>query len=190
MKEAKLHITDKEMQLYIRNQLSDYERERVELEIQLCETCLQSFIHWNSVEQLLHIPQVDEAAEQIMTRIEMETTQHKRQKRKWIQHPLAQVAVAASITLLLVGSGAMGVISNSLSGLEEASMTQPIQQQADYGQGSSSDNEGHDGNGQNGAGQSLDGVDGEQHQSSSERWLNKASRWLEKIEERRFNQNE
>lgn len=164
MKEAKLHITDEEMQLYIRNKLSDHHRQRVELEIQLCEACLERFIYWNSKEELSSIPQSEHAAEQISLVIQSE---QKRGKRKWIQRPFAQVAVAASITLLLVGSGALSFISSSLSMLEEQRLQHQIEQKIDDEQSPISEEE-------------LD-----QH-SHSERWMNKAKSWIEKLHSIRF----
>jgi hypothetical protein len=192
VKEANLHITDEEMQLYIKNQLTSYERQRIELEIQLCEVCLELFIHWNSKEQLPHIPQVDDAAEQIMSMIEIEQAQRKRYTRRWIQRPLAQVVVAASITLLLVGSGAMSVISSSLSGIEDAKLRQQLEQRVDeqehteYNRPVGKDQQSDSNSGENDEKQNNVEDKLELHQPSSERWLNKASNWLEKIQDIRF----
>lgn len=184
MKEAKLHITDKEMQLYINNQLPSHHRQRVELEIQHCETCLQSFIYWNSVEELAYIPQSDQAAEHITDIIENGQVQP---KRKWIQHPLAQVAVAASITFILVGSGAMSAISSSLYGIEEASLKrqveqhQHIEQELPVGEKQPSVEDGQETTEQD---ETAD-KENDKH-SQSQRWLEKATSWLEKLQDIRF----
>lgn len=164
MKEAKLHITDEEMQLYIKNKLSSHHRQRVELEIQLCETCLERFILWNSREDPSSISQSEHAAEQVSIIIQSE---QKRGKQKWIQHPFAQVAVAASITLLLVGSGALSYISSSLSMLEEQRLQHQLEEKIDDEQNPISEEE-------------LN------RHSNSERWMNKAKSWIEKLHSIRF----
>jgi len=155
MKEEKLHITDEEMQMYVQNKLPDAQRQRVELEIQLCEACLERFIHWTSVEVPSYLPSADDAAEQIVAVIETVRTQ---KKHRWIQRPLAQVAIAASITLLLIGSGVIGAISSSMVRLEEGIERPQLQieepKQSDMPQ--------------------------------SEQWLDKATNWLNQIQERRF----
>lgn len=184
MKEAKLHITDKEMQLYIKNQLPDHQRQRVELEIQLCETCLQSFIYWNSVEELAYIPQSDQAAEHIAAMIE---NGQARPKRKWIQHPLAQVAVAASITFVLIGSGAMSAISSSLYGIEEASLKRQVERHQNIEQEPPvAEKQPPAENGQETAEQDEAADQENDKHSQSQRWLDKATSWLEKLQDIRF----
>ena len=153
MKEEKLHITDLEMQGYVQNKLSQVDRQRVELEIQLCDACLERFIHWTSVEVPQYLPSAEQAAEHIIFTIEAE---QKPKKHRWIQRPLAQVAVAASITVLLVGTGVIGAISSSMVQLEQG-IEQPLTEQSD---------------------QNLI--------PQSERWLDKATQWLHQIQERRF----
>jgi len=155
MKEEKLHITDEEMQMYVLNKLPDAQRQRVELEIQLCEACLERFIHWTSVEVPPYVPSADDAAEQIVAVIETVRTQ---KKHRWIQRPLAQVAIAASITLLLIGTGVIGAISSSMVRLEEG-IERP---QTQYEEQKQSD------------------------MPQSEQWLEKATNWLNQIQERRF----
>jgi len=164
MNEAKLHITDEEMKAYINNQLSSYHRQRVELEIQLCEACLERFIYWNSVVELSSIPQSDQAAEQIIHSIE---TGKQRKKQIWIQHPFAQVVVAASITLLLVGTGAISVVSSSLSSLEETKIQDRVEEQQEV------------------EGIPLDEEEPYPH-SNSDRWMDKAASWLDTLHSIRF----
>lgn len=164
MNEAKLHITDEEMKKYINNQLSNYHRQRVELEIQLCEACLKRFIYWNSMVELSSISQSDQAAEQVVLRIE---AGKKRKKQIWIQHPFAQVVVAASITLLLVGTGAMSVLSSSLSSIEETKIQDRVEEQHEVGPMPSEKQHPH---------------------SNSDRWMDKAASWLDKLHSIRFDQ--
>lgn len=153
MKEEKLHITDEEMQMYVQDKLPNAQRQRVELEIQLCEACLERFIYWTSVEVPPYLPSADAAAEQIVNAIETERIQ---KKHRWIQRPLAQVAIAASITLLLVGTGVIGAISSTMVQLEEGG-EQPQTEESD-----------------------------QSHMPQSEQWLDKATQWLQQIQERRF----
>lgn len=155
MKEETLHITDEEMRRYVQNKLPDVQRQRVELEIQLCEVCLERFIHWTSVEVPSHLPSADEAAEQIIAVIELERIQ---KNHRWIQRPLAQVAIAASITLLLIGTGVIGAISSSMVQLDEGiEKTQPQTEEQE-----------------------------QSAMPKSEQWLDKATDWLHQIQERRF----
>lgn len=168
MKEAKLHITDEEMQSYIKNQLPAHHRQRVELEIQLCETCLESFIHWNSRIQLAYLPQSEQAAQQILDSIEAQRT---KPKRNWIQHPFAQIAIAASITLLLVGSGAMTMISSSLAQIEESGMQPPSEHLIQRDAEQATD---------------LEQANSNDAPSNSEKWLDKATDWIEKLKASRF----
>jgi len=153
VKEEKLHITDEEMQMYVQDKLPNAQRQRVELEIQLCEACLERFIYWTSVEVPPYLPSADAAAEQIVNAIETERIQ---KKHRWIQRPLAQVAIAASITLLLVGTGVIGAISSTMVQLEEGG-EQPQTEESD-----------------------------QSHMPQSEQWLDKATQWLQQIQERRF----
>lgn len=153
MKEEKLHITDEEMKMYVQDKLPNAQRQRVELEIQLCEACLERFIYWTSVEVPPYLPSADAAAEQIVNAIETERIQ---KKHRWIQRPLAQVAIAASITLLLVGTGVIGAISSTMVQLEEGG-EQPQTEESD-----------------------------QSHMPQSEQWLDKATQWLQQIQERRF----
>lgn len=121
MKDQLMHITEKEFQAYIAGTTEEYERERIELEIQMCEQCMAVFIRLVD-EQAWQSEQSSEAiANQVVNVIE---EQARRKKPKLMQRPFVQYSIAASITLLLVASGLMSTMTQTLGKIDESKQPQ------------------------------------------------------------------
>ncbi|REK71726.1 hypothetical protein [Paenibacillus paeoniae] len=179
------HLTDEQLQRYIRNELSPQDRDQVDSELELCEGCL-----WRFMAMMEEVDQADdplwmEAGLPDMVRMEEEVmaalmrtdvietmhtaqslevalepvpdpnplvliegaTQEKKplelagdathsplekkqeeqkqvqkpaaRRGSWLQHPVTHYTIAASITLMLLATGALSSFSQSLQELNE-----------------------------------------------------------------------
>lgn len=157
MKDQLMHISEREFCAYIRNEVSDQQRERIELEIQLCQQCMEQFVslldqlpaEFNLGSELVGNQVVDTIREQAVVL-----------KPRWIQRPVVQYGIAASITLLLVTSGLMSTVSHTLVKLDQTV------QQSQYANHSP--------------------IPESSAEPRSEKWLDKASRWIEAVQDSRF----
>jgi len=156
MKDQLMHISEQEMIAYIRNEGTDQQRERVELEIQLCEQCMEQFV--SLLDQLPPERMLDSevVSNQVMGTIRQQAITT---KPRWIQRPVVQYGIAASITLLLITSGLMSTVSHTLVKLDRTVQSQDIEQQP---------------------------VPESSAEPQSEKWLDKASRWIEAVQDSRF----
>ncbi|URN95563.1 MAG: hypothetical protein NAG76_04780 [Candidatus Pristimantibacillus lignocellulolyticus] len=156
MKDQLMHISEQEMIAYIRNEGSEQLRERVELEIQLCEQCMERFVLL--LDQLPTDSTLDPevVSNQVMDTIRQQAVVT---KPRWIQRPVVQYGIAASITLLLVTSGLMSTVSHTLVKLDRTVQSQNIEQ--------------------------LPAPESSA-ETRSEKWLDKASRWIEAVQDSRF----
>ncbi|HIW32733.1 MAG TPA: hypothetical protein IAA29_08090 [Candidatus Paenibacillus intestinavium] len=158
MKDQLMHISERELCAYIRNEVTDQQRERVELEIQLCEQCMEQFV--SLLDQLPAETMLDSEllSNQVADTIRQQALAI---KPRWIQRPVVQYGIAASITLLLVTSGLMSTVSHTLVKLDRTvqSQNQNIDQQP---------------------------VPESSAEPQSEKWLDKASRWIEAVQDSRF----
>jgi len=156
MKDQLMHISKQELKAYIRNEVSDQQRERVELEIQLCEQCMEQFV--SLLDQLPSASNLDSEvlSSQVIAHIHKQAVVT---KPRWIQRPVVQYGIAASITLLLVTSGLMSTVSHTLVKLDRTVQSQNIDQLP---------------------------VPESSAEPRSEKWLDKASRWIEAVQESRF----
>ncbi len=139
------HISAPIMTGYIRNELSEAERERVDRQLASCESCLSLFMQQledqlTDQEEpcLLHAQQPDMSAleDRVIAALHREgqqqsvhsqrlvaerinTSSAMRRRRHLLQHPAAQYVIAASITLLLLGSGSFSALSQRLAAHDE-----------------------------------------------------------------------
>ncbi|RJE86026.1 hypothetical protein D3P07_18220 [Paenibacillus sp. 1011MAR3C5] len=179
------HLTDVQLRGYIRNELPPGERERADLELEVCEGCLWRFmammeeadqaddplwtegglpdmarieesvmaalLRTDSVETThtsqsievaptpaldrLPIVMEDEAQETKLLELADDTKQAQLEKQQegrkqsekratqgrgsWLQHPVTHYTIAASITLMLLATGALTSFSESLQHLHE-----------------------------------------------------------------------
>jgi anti-sigma factor RsiW len=127
------HISATVMDDYIRNELSDMERERVESRLAECELCLELFMGLlEAVEATgaeaypdAPLPDMQQLEDRVITALYPEQKEQMakqppassgvRRRPHLLQHPAAQYAIAASITLLLLGSGSFSTISQRLA---------------------------------------------------------------------------
>lgn len=158
MKEQWIHITREQFEAYFANTASEYERELVELEIQLCEQCMNTFM--TLLEEQTWKPNIEKehASEQIIGQIRKQAIV---KKPKLIQRPIVQYAIAASITLLLVTSGFMSSVSHKLGSIEQQKQTEAVEVQ-------------------NPTPTSPPG------KQRTEQWMDKATEWINNLQDIRF----
>lgn len=158
MKEHWIHITREQFEAYFANTASEYERELIELEIQLCEQCMTTFMTLLEKQTWEPKIEIEEACKQIIGQIQKQAIV---KKPKLIQRPIVQYVIAASITLLLVTSGFMSSVSHKLGSLEQVKQTEQIEIQ-DPEPASSTEKLKH------------------------EQWIDMATQWIDHLQDIRF----
>lgn len=137
------HLMIEQWRRYIHDEMTLTEREKADQELAVCEDCMQLLMM--ALEESAHAgePSLPEMEMPDMARIEdrviaellatapaqakdslrvpIETAPVRRPKRRgsWLQHPAAHYTIAASITLLLMATGALTGFSEKLQQLEE-----------------------------------------------------------------------
>jgi hypothetical protein len=155
---ANEHISSEQMDHYVRNLLTDQERDWAERHLAACVTCLQVFVaavelveaekvvSGSTIEPSTMMPDMELLERRVMTQLMCELTpddrhlEHPQLRRvtttvvqekpyrrgSWLQHPVTHYTIAASITLLLLGSGTFASFSQKLAQHElDLSMQQP-----------------------------------------------------------------
>jgi len=155
-----LHLSDEEIQKYLNEQLNEYARQAVEIELELCKYCMERFII--AIEQdhtINNNPMIDDQQRMIERVISNIKLEQKSKKTYWIQRPFAQYAIAASITIILTVTGLFSSVTEQLLQIDRSHYPkeQLIQQEAS--------------------------------ESKSEAWLGKTIQWLDQVKEARFNQS-
>lgn len=116
MSKQALHLTDVEISKYINNQLDEYAKQVVELELEMCELCMNRFMELiDEVSIIAPIQDEQIIAEQVILQIK----QQQPKKWQWIQRPFVQYAIAASVTLILTVTGLFGGMTEQLSHYEQ-----------------------------------------------------------------------
>lgn len=156
MNDQRMHISEKELGAYIRNEVTEHQRERIELEIQLCEQCLAKYISLLDQQSPEQLPEPLEMAERVVDQIRQQAV---KAKPRWIQRPVVQYGIAASITLLLITSGLMSTVSHTLIKLDQTVEIQKVDHPL---------------------------IPESSAETQSQKWLDKASRWIEAVQDRRF----
>ena len=95
------HFSESEWEAYVRNGLSEAKREKMERHLYVCERCLETFVKTVEAygDQPVGVPDGKRLTLGVMRKIP------ERKSRFW-DNALVQYAVAASLTVLLFGSGA------------------------------------------------------------------------------------
>ncbi|MDQ6420168.1 hypothetical protein RB620_12035 [Paenibacillus sp. LHD-117] len=152
------HITKVDMQRYASGTLAEAERGRVDAELLGCEECLRLFMSVldgeagageadTAVNARHELPMPDMRAleDKVVaglmlaeaggaTGIDKPRASNAGQNTRrssWIQNPVAQYTIAASITLLLLASGALAGFSERLGKLDENNVAMPPQTSVD-----------------------------------------------------------
>lgn len=123
------HLTIEQWRSYIHNEMTLSEREKADQELAVCEDCLQLLMIALEESEHSEEPSLPEMKMPDMIRIEdrvitelskppMIVRQPKR-RGSWLQHPATHYTLAASITLLLMATGALTGFSEKLQHLEE-----------------------------------------------------------------------
>ncbi|MGO4541458.1 zf-HC2 domain-containing protein [Paenibacillus sp. 2TAB19] len=135
------HVAEPTMRSYVEHRLSEQERELVDGHLAECEHCLQRFMdaaQATHAESELLLPDMDILEQRVIAQLHAESEaaaavkavqsspRHAR-RRSWLQHPVAQYMIAASITLLLLGTGTFAGLSDKLSRLDQEAVIQPPQ---------------------------------------------------------------
>ncbi|MHA6482022.1 hypothetical protein ACX1C1_08965 [Paenibacillus sp. strain BS8-2] len=153
MKESRaMHIAEEDMRKYASGTLRGAERERVDAELLHCRQCLELFMSmlesetnradteerglplsdWQALEERV-IEELKLAEPAKLSASHRPAVQQKPAARRvpWIQKPAWQYTIAASITLLLLASGALAGFSQSLEKLDESRVAMPSQSDID-----------------------------------------------------------
>ncbi|WP_424769092.1 hypothetical protein [Paenibacillus sp. sgz302251] len=133
---AKAHISKEQLERYLRDLLPEQERAQIDHDLAQCEECLQLFLSVveadmagnNGMPQ--QMPDMDLLEQRVVSQLMNEQQAMARpnanpsvaaahakpsRRRSWLQHPVAHYTIAASITLLLLGSGAFAALSERLA---------------------------------------------------------------------------
>lgn len=139
------HISSDQMDHYVRNLLTEQERDWAERHLAVCDTCLELFaaavesVEAGTVvggsaayEPSITMPDMELLEQRVVTQLISELTpddHHVEQayattivvqerpyrRSSWLQHPVTHYTIAASITLLLLGSGTFASFSQKLA---------------------------------------------------------------------------
>ncbi|MGM0884500.1 MAG: hypothetical protein ACQEXQ_26105 [Bacillota bacterium] len=144
LNDADEHLSSDQMDHYVRNFLTEQERDWAERHLAACDACLQLFM--SAVEPVedeavddgslrepsITMPDMELLEQRVVTQLIGELTpddQHLEQfsattivvqerpyrRGSWLQHPVTHYTIAASITLLLLGSGTFASFSQKLA---------------------------------------------------------------------------
>ncbi|MFD1957107.1 zf-HC2 domain-containing protein [Paenibacillus thailandensis] len=179
------HIGRRAMDIYVAGGMDERERERVEAHLSVCDRCLSVYMEALDAGAApaerpsgrqgrgavyaadSAMPDIDGIAKRVIGMLEAErpsggalpkSKRERRGRARWLQHPAAHFAAAAAITLLLIGTGALGGLSERLAIIDHGSVRYFEPQ----------------------AGRSLE-------EGWSERMLHRTVSWLDGIEAERFN---
>lgn len=149
------HISSDQMDHYVRNLLTEQERDWAGRHLAACDACLQLFmaavesVEDEAVEDgtlrepSIAMPDMELLGQRVVTQLISELTpddqQHEQlsattivvqerpyRRGSWLQHPVTHYTIAASITLLLLGSGTFASFSQKLAQHElELTVQQP-----------------------------------------------------------------
>ncbi|MEK3884090.1 hypothetical protein [Paenibacillus sp. PL2-23] len=126
------HLTLEQLHRYIRNEMPPSERELADQELIACEDCMSRFMTALEEAELGGRPLVLKDAMPDMQRLEdrvmgelmrnaaapeqsaIRPPHAGKRRGSWLQHPAAHYAIAASITLMLVATGALAGFSEKL----------------------------------------------------------------------------
>lgn len=152
---AEEHLASDRMNAYVRNGLAEPERGRAERHLAACDDCLQLFmatvesagleagvraaavepqmvlpdmelLEQRVVAQLLSEEKPDTQAESIQSP-QLAVQEKSYRPAAWLQHPVTHYTIAASITLLLLGSGIFSSFSHRLAQMDlNVNVQQPV----------------------------------------------------------------
>lgn len=149
------HVSAADMQRYASGTLGEAERERVDAELVECEQCLGLLMRMldsgsdsgagagekrgvplpdlQAMEDrvIAELKQAELAKPPMSLRSTLQSKPAAARRVSWIQRPVAQYTIAASITLLLLASGALAGFSQSLEKLDESRVAMPSQSDID-----------------------------------------------------------
>ncbi|WP_028609498.1 hypothetical protein [Paenibacillus harenae] len=127
------HVTLEEMKHYVQGLLAEPERERIDQRLVECEACLALFMTVNGSEEAGAgggLPDMLQLEQRVVSRLmneqrlererktasEQLIVSHAKASRRgtWLQHPAVQYTIAASVTLMLLGSGTFAAFSQRL----------------------------------------------------------------------------
>ncbi len=133
------HYTKQQWQAYVLGE--EIGRTSMDAHLAECDTCLIAYME--AVEQAAeHLPQLSDTqtlAQKVMERIDRPPARRsKAVRRSWYMKPLAQYAIAAGLTIVLVGSGAFHQLFQGVSDLtrqaeysDKATFSEQLTEQAD-----------------------------------------------------------
>lgn len=134
------HISEETWQLYINDELPDDERNCCEEHMTACDSCLELYMSClDRAAERLPQPDMHTLTERTMLRWDEHMQQqgessagrqtNRRLSRSWMRHPIFHYAVAAAITLILMGSGVFQMFAQQVNALDPRAQaeTDPVQ---------------------------------------------------------------
>lgn len=147
------HCSADQLQHYAGGLLTGLEEERVELHLAACDTCLQLFMIAIELQEesdnasltssskhepiadgkhRKQLPDMRQLEEQVIAQLMGEKQRSSppaaippsiRRRRTWLQHPVTHYTIAASITIMLLGSGVLASFSEKLQQYDQIPYT-------------------------------------------------------------------
>ncbi|MBD2871624.1 hypothetical protein [Paenibacillus arenilitoris] len=129
------HVTAAQLERYAQGRMTEPEREPVDRQLEACETCLTRFmavlerdaktmdagqpdlerLEGRVVARLLEERQPEREVRQASEKKKAPAQAKSSRRASWLQHPAFHYTVAASITLLLLGSGTFAAFSQRMA---------------------------------------------------------------------------
>ncbi|MNZ95995.1 hypothetical protein D3C78_1151710 [compost metagenome] len=183
------HVTESQMAGYVNGSLNEQERDYIDEQLAVCDVCLQLFMRTLEAADggnnesgayqdaaCTELPNMEQMEQRVMGQLLQEQrkaassepilekpidAQEKPSRRvSWLQHPVTHYTIAASITLLLLGSGVFASFSQKMAEFDTyESMQQPTHTSTPIG---------------------------EQTESWSDKMVNQTGSWLDGLQAMRF----
>lgn len=157
------HMSADQMEDYIRGRMSGQARGLAEMHLENCDHCIQLFMTVESrCSGEVPLPDMKLLEQRVIAQLSERPTPPRRSY--WLQRSAVQYAIAASITLLLLGSGTFTSFAEKLARMEWDAMVSQ-QQQA----------------------QVPPAPQRTEPESWSDQWVDKTGFWLDGLKAARFN---
>lgn len=115
-KHIHLSLAELKKYVYAEHELTEIQIEHIELELQVCEKCSDNYVSLLENMEFINEPKLtDQKFEGLLLTAEQAVNKNLPIKKKWYEHSVVHIAIAACITGLLFISGFLSVMTNMMN---------------------------------------------------------------------------